>query len=67
MSSTLDGTPSVAWYSGPLVLSVVNTSRLANGSHVEPSIVARSLPFASLSAISVTRWPASASRLIRVM
>ena len=68
MSSTVDGTSSVACHTPPtLPFSAVKSSRWAHGYQVEPSNVGSGLPSTSLVAISVTRWATSASRLIRVM
>jgi hypothetical protein len=52
---------------GAFWFSLVNSRRCANGSHVTPSIVAIAAPLVSCVARTVTRWAASASRLIRVM
>ena len=55
MSSTTDGKPSVAWYSGEPLSSLVKIRRCANGSHVEPSICEIGAPVRSVDAMIVTR------------
>jgi hypothetical protein len=63
----LDGYATVAAYVGADAFSVVNRSRFAHGSQVEPSIPAMGCPLESVVARSVTRCAMSTSRLIRVM
>jgi hypothetical protein len=68
MSSTGPPGSAVDWYTAPLApASIVQSSRFAHGSQVEPSTADLSgTPAVVLSAINVTRWSESASRLIRV-
>ena len=68
MSWTLALTSGVDWSTAPFApASTVNSSRLAHGSQVEPSIVGNGEPSDLVVASRVTRWASSASRLIRVM